>query len=161
MKKETQRKIERAFDDAMEGIARILEPDIAPTKLKKARRIWREVPIVKKLWRQLPNMPEPTPEEVEKKLAEADVFLAAFREGTHHALRKTSKKRRGPGLAIPREKWPDVWAQIEGLKQAGKPIRVSVQLLAGQYRVNERTIFRIWSKRPKSTSREVKSHESL
>jgi hypothetical protein len=71
----------------------------------------------------------------------------AMKQGMNVMVRIMSKPRRGPKPAIPKDKWRDVCAQIGGLREAGKPVREAVISIAGLYKVNERTVYRIWRRR--------------
>lgn len=151
MDKETQRKITHSLDEAYERMMQTILPNMSSRDLALARELWKDSPHVKRIRKSLEKAPDPNPEALMRAMSDFEQYVTLIRAGVENAAKKLSRKRRGPQPTIPKEKWRELCAKLDGLHRI-QPIRQAVKQIAEEYAVAERTVYRIWRQREKLLS---------
>jgi hypothetical protein len=148
MKKRTVGKVMRALDDAMRQLLTAGVPELSAKEKRDILRLsWTDSRERRLLEKQAAKAPEPKEGEMESAVVGLENRLNLIKSAVERVAQKASSNRRGPRPTIPKQKQPDVCAQIKALHETRKKsIREAVTDIAGLYRVNERTIYRIWKR---------------
>ena len=148
MKKETQRTVVRSLDETFERMMRAVLPNASARDMALAMQVWEDSPQVKRIKKSLAKAPDPNPEALMKAMSDLEQYVGLIRHGVEDAAKKMVRKRRGPEPTIPKDKWRELCAKLNGLHQI-HPIRQAVRQIASEYGVGERTVYRIWGEREK------------